>query len=458
VFLKRVNFYTYTLANAIVILGSLLYPSAVRGHIYPSKEAQLQMTQAQSCSKQGKHELAALEYDAALKLDPDCDTLYLLLAGEYEASGEFRKVIATCDRMIGSNPLNPLGFTTRARAYVSLKRYNDAIRDYDKAIELDPRNPKTFFERGNAYTLLHHKHQAWLDYTHTLALPARNAADYCERGFADLELQNHKESIENFNTCVSLQPNVYSGYYGLGLAYGGLKQYQRAIENYNKAISLAPDNAGLYVSRGTTNSALKRYQEALADFDQAITLDSHSFMAHFCRRKLLAELGNPKTSEKSSIPPKQRLPINRRSLTIPPQTEDIVGNYTDDNVVIQAECQLGQKPFPQRHGKSINCDQPIVISVTNKNKALPIESDLSHAYTPICDNQGRYYNGTPPKSIGSETEPEIKSQIGPGETKKYKIRIPEALPADVKFLRLHVWSGEFGNKNSFNIAIYLTGI
>ena len=434
----------------------LLATNAVSAHTFPSPEANLHVTQGDSFSKQGKHENAIDEYCRAIKLDPDCDGPYFLLAGEYKALGQYRMVVETCDRLIELNPLNSLGFIQRAGAYFSLKRYDQAIRDYDQAIVLDPKSPANYLARASAYAQLQHQHQASNDFGQAVALRARSSADYLARGFAHIQRENYTEAIDDFGQCVALHARSYGGFLGLGLAYAGLEQNEKAIENYNEAILIEPKEYFLYLKRGMAYSALKQYQQAIDDFSRSIALAPNSSTPYFCRSKVYSELGQPAEANKDYKSAKLYATVYAApSSIIPTLRDDIIGSYSDENVVIQAECQFGLEASPNAKPKDQKADLFLIVSVTNKGHSLIVEPDLSFTYVAISDDRGRSYDGAAPELVSNENETAAKPQIGPGETKRWKIRILESVARDARTLRVHIWDGEFGNKEPFNIAVYL---
>jgi len=151
-----------------------------------------------------------------------------------------------------------IAYTYRARAYIALGQYQQAMEDYDQAVRTKP----------------------------------DCAALYNDRGFFYDQLGRYWPAIENYNEAIRLNPNHVLYYINRGAAYDNLGLYQNAIGDYNHAINLQPDYVEAYNNRGIAYRKLGQHQLALKDFNTFIRLKPENAIGYHNRAFLYLKQGN----------------------------------------------------------------------------------------------------------------------------------------------------------------------
>ena len=89
-----------------------------------------------------------MEFDNALRLDPEF-VLALQNRGEsYFMLGEYERAIQDYDEVIEIKPEFVLAHVTRGRAYYALGEYEPAIKNYNEALRLDPEFAMAYYSFG----------------------------------------------------------------------------------------------------------------------------------------------------------------------------------------------------------------------------------------------------------------------------------------------------------------------
>ena len=114
-----------------------------------------------------------LDYDAAIRLDPNDANAYL----------------------------------NRGYNKIQLGQHSAAILDYDAAIRLDPNDAKAYFNRGYAKAQLGQHYSAIADYDAAIRLDPNYANAYFNRGYAKGELGRYPAAILDYDAAIRLDPN-----------------------------------------------------------------------------------------------------------------------------------------------------------------------------------------------------------------------------------------------------------
>jgi tetratricopeptide (TPR) repeat protein len=115
---------------------------------------------------------AVREYEAALSLLPNDETI-----------------------------LNNRGATLGA-----LGRYDEALISYDRALRIRPDDAVTLFNRGIALAQLGRREEAVAAYDRALALMPNDPATWANRGLALMQLKRHSEGLTSIDKAIELSP------------------------------------------------------------------------------------------------------------------------------------------------------------------------------------------------------------------------------------------------------------
>ena len=181
-------------------------------------------------------DLAILDYDSAIKLDPNDVDSYI----------------------------------NRGNFYCKHGKQDLAIKDYDKVLELDPNNVDAYIGRGNAYA--NTVHLAQRDLNKAIELNPNDFRAYMARSIIYLKIGQNNLALEDANKAVELNPNNSEVYNNRGLVYHNLKQYDSALWDYNKALELDAKNFKAYKGRGMVYFDMQEYARAIEELNKCIEI------------------------------------------------------------------------------------------------------------------------------------------------------------------------------------------
>lgn len=100
----------------------------------------------------GKPELAAKEFDAALRLDPDCTPAKLGKARQQLQQGDAAGALAAARQVLAGGPNDSLALTVAGEAMLAMSKFEQAARELRHAVEAqgDAPNPDTLFALAKA--------------------------------------------------------------------------------------------------------------------------------------------------------------------------------------------------------------------------------------------------------------------------------------------------------------------
>lgn len=264
---------------------------------------------------------AAQLFEQAVRLQPqNVDYLYeygrILLELGSENASYYTNAIAIGDQAINANPNDPRGYAIKTRAldlngqpeqaipvgqaglnvdrnfaplhaalssaYLSIDRYDVALREGEEAIRLDPNDPTS--RRIYSYSLnwTGQYAEAVNQLEQAVALNPNNAGPYFElaalyRSQAQraedtvFAQERYAEAIALYEQVLAMQPENARAYLRLCDAYFEARENQRAEDYCQQAVNINPEYSAAYASLGQTQYSQRNYEGAIESFDACIT-------------------------------------------------------------------------------------------------------------------------------------------------------------------------------------------
>jgi tetratricopeptide (TPR) repeat protein len=102
--------------------------------------------------------------------------------------------LASCSKLIASNPGDAAAYLERGRAYHLQHRLDEALADYDKAIENDSKSVSAYISRGNVRLAREQFDEALADYSKAIEIDPTHAVAYINRGDAQVLAQRRLDA------------------------------------------------------------------------------------------------------------------------------------------------------------------------------------------------------------------------------------------------------------------------
>jgi tetratricopeptide (TPR) repeat protein len=118
----------------------------------------------------------------------------------------------------------------RAKSYIALKKYDDAIKDYSIAIEISPEDSRIYYNRGNCFLEMKEEQAAFADFNKAIDLDPANFHAYNSRGYIYFSKDSLEKAEEDYLRSISLNLNYRIAYVNLADLYVKQGKYDVAKE------------------------------------------------------------------------------------------------------------------------------------------------------------------------------------------------------------------------------------
>jgi len=258
---------------------------------YPSQE-HAYIARALIYINAGRYIEAILDFDEALRLNPNSSLIYYNRGVAYGYLGEYEQAIQEYDKALQLDPNDIYAYTNRGIAYGNLGDYKYAILNFNEALSLNSKLSEAYYSRGVAYFNLEKYEDAIADFDEVLRLNPNDAIAYSNRGAAYLNLEKYEDAIADFNEVLYLNPDDINIYFTRGNAYADLGKYEDAIADFDEMLRLNPNDERAYTNRGNAYVSLGKYEESLIDFNEALRLNPNDARFYINRGGVYQSLGN----------------------------------------------------------------------------------------------------------------------------------------------------------------------
>lgn len=141
-----------------VTLLSLSWYTALSEAVNDPREMKAHLEQAAELEKKEIYVDAIVEYESALKYDPENEEIQIKMAQAYLNSGDSRNFVSICERIIEQNQDNTEALDLLVRYYIKNDHKDEAVKYLSDFIEMYPDNESAqqwFLELQGSYTELY---------------------------------------------------------------------------------------------------------------------------------------------------------------------------------------------------------------------------------------------------------------------------------------------------------------
>lgn len=244
---------------------------------------------------------AIAAYDQVLSVMPGHTDALESKAAALVTTGNFEAALQCHNELVNTEPRVADRYVARARVYVNLSRYSDAIPDYEIAVTLGSPDASLLKELGLCLRRAGHFGEAIATYTRAAELNSQDAdlqialgdalldagrmdeameafsssydgesarftdVDWTTRGDRLSAVGRYADAITMYRAALNVRPNPET-WVGLAQAYLAAKQLDDAIAAAEAGLKLAPEHAVLLNTRGCGLFESRRIAEAAECF------------------------------------------------------------------------------------------------------------------------------------------------------------------------------------------------
>ena len=221
-------------------------------------------------AKKKEYDSAIVEFQKALKIDPERISALLRLADLYLTKRNINEAKELYLNVIGKDPNQ---WWAHDRLGTILEREKDlkgALEHYEKSVRTAP--SKYLVPRVNLGRLYNRFGQ----FSKTIRLleglvteTTEDASAQLVLGTAYMGVKKVDEAINRFTIVSRLEPDKERGYLSLGIAYRRKQDYSNSLEELDRAIKIKPELSIAYFQKGETYFAMGKWDEARREYEQA---------------------------------------------------------------------------------------------------------------------------------------------------------------------------------------------
>ena len=278
-----------------------------------------------------KNDMALLNLDAALRIQPDLADAYLVRTQVYAAQGEMDAAIENLEKYIELTEDNSL-YETVALLHEANGNMTAAQDAYDKfAATVGEDNQEAGFQAG-LYRMENGKYEEAIEAfeayaedetfaagaLYNIGVCKMNLSDYagayeaftaCEekggtydglyynRGICSLLSEDWAKGAEDFTKSIETESFVYDARYNLGICKMQQEEYEAAVAEFDELIALAETeeatlNDAVYYFRAVCNAALGNLEEAIQDYTTCIDHGYELAQTYYQRAQVYAAMGD----------------------------------------------------------------------------------------------------------------------------------------------------------------------
>lgn len=168
--------------------------------------------------------------------------LYKEIGRVGESLGDIDLIISHYSDLISKDATDKESINGRARIFVEIKRYQDALMDYTSLIKLEPEEKNHYESRAKVYGLLEKPLDAISDYTSLLKIDPNDSNCYQCRAELFIKLKKYPEALADLNMGIKLRPGDAFNYMHRGDVHKAMGAKLPSIADYLKTHALDPEN------------------------------------------------------------------------------------------------------------------------------------------------------------------------------------------------------------------------
>ena len=167
----------------------------------------------------------------------------------------------------------------RAKAYFTLKKYDEVVSDCSRALQISENSPDVLFLRAAAFFNQKSFDEAIADAERMLLEDARNANALTMRGLCYSSKNDFESALADLSAALDFEPENLNALIRRADIYWNRKEYDKAVDDFSSLLALQPDHAPALASRGRNHYLAGRVDLAMDDYNRALEIAPNDLRA-----------------------------------------------------------------------------------------------------------------------------------------------------------------------------------
>lgn len=240
----------------------------------------------------GEIDAATLEYEEALRLQPDEAEIYLKIGADFVIQGNMEKAKEYLVKAKELEPGNVRPYLLLAVIHTAKGEFPEAEALYEEALKHEPGNLKALTFLSDLFVIQQELDKAAEVYEKILRVKKDDAFIFFNLGIIYSKLDKLDKAEENLNKAIELDEGYIEAQMVLGYVYEIEGKYQEAIKQYNKVLAIDTLNKDAHLRLGQLYYHAGQADKAIEENRVLIRLDMDSpeaylriFSIHMAERK-----------------------------------------------------------------------------------------------------------------------------------------------------------------------------
>ncbi len=216
----------------------------------------------------------AIKYlDKAIDKEPSNIPAQELKGSVLISAGRHKEAISVFE---GIERINPrVGLSSLVKAYLVMKRPEDALESVKKELKKDPENADLLAEVSRIYSLMGKKDEAAANAREMIRLKPDSAAGHIVLATVYKQNKETDKAIESLKDAQKLDKKDANIHMLLGVVYASRKDYRAALDEFGKAEELSPRNPQPIFEHGVVLNLMGNKKEAAGEYIRVLRLSSN---------------------------------------------------------------------------------------------------------------------------------------------------------------------------------------
>ena len=200
------------------------------------------------------------------------------------------------DKIISTNPDDPLYHAYFGGALQALGMAEEAISAFRQALEIDPDIAEVHCNMGTALRFIGKIEEARAAFGRATEINPRFALAHSNAGVALKDMGKLDEAVAAYRRAIAIEPGMALAHSNLGVALKDLDRLEEAVASYRRAVEIKPDFADAHCNLGNALKALGKFDEALAAYRHAIAVKPDFAQPYANTGAVYIQQGNPQAA------------------------------------------------------------------------------------------------------------------------------------------------------------------
>lgn len=216
--------------------------------------------------REGKLEMAFLEYNKSLDIDPDSERVHYKRGLVFLAGGLKEEAMADFEKVLTLDPEHALAHMGLGQVFFQKEKYQKAEDRFRKAIELDSKLWKSHNFLGIIHDYRGQHKMAALQYLAAISVKPDSGLLYNNLGISYYLSGDYEKAIQAFRKALERESSQSKIYNNLGLALSKAGRMSEAFEAFRRGgdEAQAHNNVGcVYAWHGDSQKAIRSFEKAI---------------------------------------------------------------------------------------------------------------------------------------------------------------------------------------------------